>query len=84
MEIRRPILSDATAPEIRLDLALASLTDELVNRLKAILVEHPGQSPVVLQVGTKSIRLPPGFNVDGRNGLMGDLRTLLGPRAVSS
>ncbi len=84
MEIRRPVLSDATAPEIRLDLSLGSLTDELVSRLKAVLVEHPGQSPVVLQVGTKTIRLPATFNVDGRNGLIGDLRTLLGPRAVRS
>ncbi len=60
-----------------------ALTDGLLERLKAVLSEHPGDEPVYLNVGQKTLRLPSQFNVDSR-GLAGELLTLLGPGAVMS
>jgi hypothetical protein len=37
---------------------------------------------VLLHVGAKVLRLPPEFNVDSRNGLVGELKTLLGVNAI--
>ena len=60
------------------------LTDAKVDGLKDVLSGHPGQSPVLLHVGAKVLRLPPEFNVDCRNGLVGELKRLLGQSAVLS
>jgi DNA polymerase-3 subunit alpha len=54
----------------------------VVDRLKRLLREHPGDSPVFLHVGDTVLRLPPEFNVDSRRGLIGELRVLLGPNAI--
>jgi DNA polymerase-3 subunit alpha len=82
MELRRPELSDASAQELRISLPLGRLTEDKVDRLRGVLMEHPGQSPVLLHVGDKVLRLPPEFNVDSRNGLVGELKTLLGANAI--
>jgi hypothetical protein len=37
---------------------------------------------VLLHVGAKVIKLPPEFNVDSRNGLVGELKMLLGASAI--
>jgi hypothetical protein len=39
---------------------------------------------VLLHVGAKVLRLAPEFNVDCRNGLVGELKRLLGQGAVLS
>ena len=82
MEIRRPELQDTAGGELRISLPLGVLSDGTVGRLKELLADHPGPSPVLLHVGDKVLRLPPEFNVDGRNGLVGELKMLLGARAV--
>ncbi|MGH8995162.1 MAG: OB-fold nucleic acid binding domain-containing protein, partial [Acidimicrobiales bacterium] len=82
MEVRRPELADPGAQELRIALPLAQLTDDKVDRLRGVLREHPGQCPVLLHVGAKVLRLPAEFNVDSRNGLVGELKTLLGPNAI--
>jgi DNA polymerase-3 subunit alpha len=82
MEVRRPDLSTGGAQELRISLPLGHLTEDKVDRLRGVLLEHPGQSPVLLHVGAKVLRLPPEFNVDSRNGLVGELKTLLGANAI--
>jgi len=82
MEIRRPVIVGKESQEVRISLPLGVLSDTTVGRLKDILVGHPGAQPVVLQVGEKVIRLPPQFHVDCRNGLVGELKMLLGSGAV--
>jgi len=82
MEIRRPILEAADAQELKIALPLGVLSDDTVGQLKDLLVGHPGQSPVLLHVGEKILKLPPEFNVDCRNGLVGELKHLLGAGAV--
>jgi hypothetical protein len=58
------------------------MTESLVERLKELVVEHPGSVPVYLRLGTKVLRLPPQFNVDPRGGFVGAVKELLGSQAV--
>ncbi len=61
----------------------ASTLDEgMVDRLKALLGEHPGDSPVFLHVDSLVIRLPAACNVDTGRGLLGELKVLLGANAI--
>jgi DNA polymerase-3 subunit alpha len=82
MEAKRPELSQDGSGELRVHLPLGTLTDPMVERLKQLLSEHPGDEPVYLHVGQTVLHLPAQFNVDSRRGLVGELRVLLGPRAI--
>jgi DNA polymerase-3 subunit alpha len=82
MEITRPQLVLDGGPPLRLVLPAATLTESTVTDVKRILVDHPGESPVYLRVGTKTLRLPDEFNVDTSNGLVAELRTVLGEAGV--
>ena len=74
----------ARQEDLHITLPLGVLTDAKVDGLKEVLSGHPGHSPVLLHVGAKVLRLPPEFNVDCRNGLVGELKRLLGQTAVLS
>jgi DNA polymerase-3 subunit alpha len=83
LEIKRPeVTSDDDILPIRLSLPLSRLTESTVSALKRVLSEHPGPCPVFLHVGEKILRLPADFNVDARNGLLAEVRVLLGPNAL--
>jgi DNA polymerase-3 subunit alpha len=82
MDLRRIEVDDGPIPALRLALPLAGLRQSLVDDLKRVLLEHPGESPVLLQLGEKVLRLPDQFRVDGRNGLLAELRVLLGPSGI--
>ncbi|HUA95804.1 MAG TPA: DNA polymerase III subunit alpha, partial [Acidimicrobiales bacterium] len=82
MEVRRPPLEDGGVGQLRISLPLGVLSDGTVGRLKELLADHPGPSTVLLLVGDKVLRLPPEFNVDCRNGLVGELKMLLGAKAI--
>ncbi len=83
MEVSRPLL-ERGQENLHITLPLGVLTDAKVDGLKEVLSGHPGHSPVLLHVGAKVLRLPPEFNVDCRNGLVGELKRLLGQSAVLS
>ncbi len=83
MEVSRPLLERGES-DLHIKLPLGVLTDAKVDGLKDVLSGHPGPSPVLLHVGEKVLRLPPEFNVDYRNGLVGELKRLLGQSAVLS
>jgi DNA polymerase-3 subunit alpha len=83
MEVSRPML-DRGQSDLHIKLPLGVLTDRRVEGLKDVLSGHPGPSPVMLHVGEKVLRLPPEFNVDCKNGLVGELKRLLGQSAVLS
>jgi DNA polymerase-3 subunit alpha len=84
MEVKRPDLVHDGGPPVRVSLPLNALTDRLVEELKRILTEHPGDSPVFLHVGDKVLKLAEQFSVDAGNGLLGELRVLLGPNGLVS
>jgi DNA polymerase-3 subunit alpha len=83
MEVTRPLL-ERGEEDLHITLPLGVLTDAKVDGLKDVLSCHPGPSAVLLHVGAKVLRLPPEFNVDCRNGLVGELKRLLGQSAVLS
>ncbi|HLH46912.1 MAG TPA: DNA polymerase III subunit alpha, partial [Acidimicrobiales bacterium] len=78
MEIKKPELTVGGAEPLHVYLPLHALSDDRVDRLKNLLTEHQGDSPVFLHVGTKCIRLDPAWRVDTSNGLLAELRVLLG------
>ncbi|HEX9970282.1 MAG TPA: DNA polymerase III subunit alpha, partial [Acidimicrobiales bacterium] len=84
LELKKPELVLDGGPPVRIELPLNALTDKVVEDLKQLLVAHGGDSPVYLHVGRKILRLPDEFNVDARNGLLGEIRVLLGPNALVS
>ena len=81
MELSKPELVAGAVP-LLIEVSTNSLSDEIVRRLREVLADHPGPSPVILQVGSKQIQLPAEFHVDSRNGLVGELRTLRGVSTI--
>jgi DNA polymerase-3 subunit alpha len=81
MELRRPELT-VDGGDLEIAVPVHALTESTVNRLKTVLSGHPGDRAVVLRLGEKRLRLPAEFRVDGRNGLVGELREVLGPGCV--
>jgi DNA polymerase-3 subunit alpha len=81
-ELKRPQLVLDGAEPLHVVLAEGALDDSRVARLRELLSEHPGPSPVYLHVGTKVVRLAQGFNVDTSPGLLAELRVLLGPACL--
>jgi DNA polymerase-3 subunit alpha len=73
----------SASPPVRVRLPLSSLHPRVIDDLKSLLVDHPGQSQVFLHLDDKRVlRLPEDFSVDAGNGLVAELRVLLGPDAV--
>jgi len=82
VQIFEPV-SDKAAP-VGVRVSPNVLSEDLLARLKHLLGEHPGESQVVLHVGEQRVRLPNEFNVDATNGLVAELRVLLGPDAIAA
>jgi len=76
----------ASTPPLRLRLPVNRCDQVLVNELQATLAAHPGDAIVYLLVdgpgGERVLRLPERSAVDTSNGLVGELRVLLGEGAV--
>jgi DNA polymerase-3 subunit alpha len=76
-------LGNDAAPTVRLKVHPSRATEQLLGDLKDLLSEHPGHSQVLLMLGdSQVVRLPDGFAVDATNGLLAELRVLLGGNAV--
>jgi DNA polymerase-3 subunit alpha len=71
---------------VRLKTPAATLTPELVSRLKSILSNHPGPAPVYLNMtseqGMKVLKLSDAHRVEPRTALFAELKELLGPSAI--
>jgi DNA polymerase-3 subunit alpha len=67
------VVEDASAPPLRLAFAAEIVDEERVDKLKRVLLAHPGASPVFLSVGAQRLRLPDEFRVDESNGLRPEL-----------
>ncbi len=86
-DVVAPDLSEATGEPVRIQVAPRQCTPEVVERLKGILDENPGQAAVHLQLAGGSgrattLRLADEFRVSRDNGLYGQLKGLLGPDCV--
>ena len=81
------VTESARPTPLRLRLSPNAARPELIEELKRLLREHPGPSPVLIQLGDpgqagKLLRLSDEFCVDTTNGLVAELRVLLGPDAI--
>jgi len=82
VDVRVPDLLEADSAPVRLALAERRCTPMVVERLKEILVTHPGPAPVHLHLAsteqTLVMRLGDPFRVAPSTALFGDLKALLG------
>ena len=81
-ELKRPQLSLDGAEPLQVVLPVNALDDSRVERLRELLQEHPGPSPVYLHVGSKVVRLPARVQRGPEPGLLAELRVLLGPACL--
>jgi DNA polymerase-3 subunit alpha len=71
------------ADPLRVRVPPSLLSQATVAHLKQIIADHPGDSPVFLHLGERQVvRLPEQWNVDTSNGLLGQLKVVLGAGAV--
>jgi len=86
LEVQRPALPLDGAPPLGVRVRSGSLTPERLQRLREILAEHPGDTPVHVHVEERDhvvvLRLGDAYRVDDRNGLYAELRVLLGPDCI--
>ena len=73
------------APPLRINLPVRQVHERVIDELKTLLREHPGESQVFLHLGDRQVlRLPDEFCVDTAGSLLGHLRVLLGADAILS
>src|SRR4051795_5980506 len=84
LELKRPELVADENTALHVNLPATRVTGSLIDDLKKVLLEHGGQVPVFLHLGEKILRLPDPFNVATNNGLLAELRVLLGPNGLLS
>ncbi|MGI8983428.1 MAG: DNA polymerase III subunit alpha [Acidimicrobiales bacterium] len=82
MELKRPDLSPEHSRPVRIKLDSKSLSPTGLARLKDVLREHPGSQPVLVHLDSTILRLPDEFRVDSGNGLVAELRELLGANGL--
>jgi DNA polymerase III subunit alpha len=84
------VLDTTAAPRgpVLVRMAPARCTPPMIDRLKDVLATHPGTTEVHLQLVNgdreRVLRLGDSYRVSPSAALMGDLKALLGPAAVSS
>jgi DNA polymerase-3 subunit alpha len=80
--------SQAPRGPVQVTMPLTRCTPPMVARLKEVLATHPGLTAVHLMLvngeRTQVLQLQDGFRVTPSAALMGDLKALLGPAAISA
>jgi len=72
-----------SAPPLRLEVRPDQLSDILLERLRMVLSDHQGDSPVYIHLsGNQAVKLSDDYCVDTAEGLIPELRVLLGEEAV--
>ena len=86
------IAQSLTEPElaadrsVRVRVTASRMSPTVVSRLKSVLLNHPGTSPVYIhmqgETGEKVLRVGAEHRVDPRSALFAELQELLGPSSV--
>ncbi|HVX29951.1 MAG TPA: OB-fold nucleic acid binding domain-containing protein, partial [Nitrolancea sp.] len=83
-----PDLSEGPRGPVIVRMPTERCTPPMVNRLREVLAAHPGTTEVHLRLvrgeREQALRVADGFRVTPSAALMGDLKALLGPQAVSA
>ncbi len=81
-EINLVVEAPVEAP-LRVLLMSEYQSDHFIKQLRYLLLQHPGTSPVQLQLDKRRlVHLPNTYSVDRARGLVGELRALLGQDAI--
>jgi DNA polymerase-3 subunit alpha len=87
-EMTLPDLSEGPGGPVVISMPVTRCTPPVVERLKEVLVTHPGITEVHLQLQSRArttvLRLDDGLRVSPTPALMGDLKALLGPACLGS
>ncbi|HEX6310490.1 MAG TPA: DNA polymerase III subunit alpha [Acidimicrobiia bacterium] len=87
MDVTRPELVLDGGPPVRLKVKIGALSPPKVDRLKALLRDHPGESPVYVHLEspekTTVLQLDDDYLVDSSNGLYAELRILFGADCIA-
>jgi DNA polymerase-3 subunit alpha len=76
-------VSTEANPPLRIQLHPNRMSDEVVEQLRSLFSEFPGESEVFIHLGERQVvRLPDHFLVDTSGGLVSELRVLLGAESV--
>ncbi len=85
-ELSTPDITDAPSGPVVVTMPTSRCTPPMVDRLKDVLVTHPGMTQVHLKLTgsgrTTVMRLGDGLRVTPSTSLMGDLKQLLGPSCL--
>ncbi len=85
-EVKAPELVFDGGPPLRLRVPAGGLSPDRVERLRALLAEHPGESPVYVHLEARErttvLQLGDDYLVDSSNGLYAELRILLGADCI--
>lgn len=84
------ICQDVMAPEfhsgdalpVKINLPVQNATEKTVAQLKSLIAEYPGDSPVLLLLGGKVVRLTSDFMVEPSSGFVAGIKELLGANAI--
>ena len=69
---------------IQVDLPLGKVNEQTISEIKQLLNNYPGDVKVFFRLGDRQLlRLTDDFSVDPSNGLIAELRILLGVDSVS-
>ena len=86
MDVTVPEIFGDTGPPVRLMVKAGAFDEAKVNRLKELLLAHPGESCVFVHLqrhdGETVLKLDDNFNCDGTTGLFAELRVAFGADAV--
>ncbi len=71
------------APPLHLEVRPEQLPDDTIAKLKQLIIDHPGESEVWIHFNEfQALRLAPEYCADSSNGLIPELRVLLGESSV--
>lgn len=81
LDLSRPTITDLNKAPLRINLPSGMASKSMVEKLKQVLLTHPGTSTVFFHIGAQVIKLPEEYNVDVVRAA-GELRMLLGPEGL--
>jgi len=81
--IRPELVPFGQSAAVKINLPVHSASESMVAKLKDLISDHPGPSPVLIVLGDKTMQLTEDFSVEPSNGFIGAIKELLGANAIA-
>ncbi|MCL5048499.1 MAG: DNA polymerase III subunit alpha [Firmicutes bacterium] len=82
-DVVRPEFHVGDAFPVKINLPIRNATEKTIAELKTLIADYPGDSPVLLLLGEKVLRLTNDFTVDPSSGFLAGIKELLGANAIT-